>query len=366
MDLESVRVFVKVAELTSFTRAGEHVGQSKSRVSQRVSELEAELGSPLLLRSTRAVRLTPDGELFLPRARRLVAEADELAAMFQAPRTLRGSVRIDLPINFARDVVIPRLPEFLAAHPQLEVLLSATDRRVDLVREGFDCVVRVGPLHDSGLVVRRLGVLPMANFASRSYLLQYGVPRSLDDLDRHLLVHYSTRFGSDAPGFEYRDGDGYRERPMRSVVTVNNADAYHAACVAGLGIMQTPRAGRDASVASGELVELLPEYTCEPMPVSLLHASGRNPPKRTRAVMGWLTQVFVPHLAAGEGAARRHEGARRLAASVAPLLHPEAPDTGRRGAPRSAARPPLAVRTGITRRRRPSSARRWRWRRRGA
>ncbi len=118
MDLDSLRVFLKVAELGSFTRAGAHLGLSKARASIRIQELEAAIGSRLLHRSTRTVRLTTDGEQFLLRARRLVFDADELASMFSAPSNLRGRVRLDLPIQFARNVVIPRLPEFLSNHPQ--------------------------------------------------------------------------------------------------------------------------------------------------------------------------------------------------------------------------------------------------------
>ena len=294
MDLEAVRVFVKVAELGSFTRAGDHLGLSKGRVSLRIQALEDELGCRLLQRTTRAVRLSPDGEQFLPRARRLVQDADELASMFHAPSSLRGTVRVDLPINFARDHLIPRLPELLAAHPQLEVQLSTTDRRVDVVRDGFDCVLRIGDLTDSGLVARRLGALPMVNCASPAYLLKHGTPRTLDDLDAHWLVHYAQSFGGAPPSFEHRDGDRVRERPMRSLITVNNTDAYLAACVAGLGIIQAPRVGMRASLAAGALVEVLPEHTCAPMPVSLVHPHTRAVPKRVRAVMTWLAQRMAP------------------------------------------------------------------------
>lgn len=241
LDLERMQSFVKVAELGSFTRAGQHLGLSKSRVSLRVQALERELGTRLLQRSTRVVRLTPDGEQLLARGRRLLLEAEQVASLFQAPRALRGRLRIDLPINFAREVILPRLPEFLAAHPQLELLVSATDRRVDVLRDGFDCVLRVGALADSGLTARRLGALRMVNCASPAYLARRGTPRTLDDLEGHLVVHYAADLGAGAPGFEYRDGDGYRERPMRAVVTVNNADAYRAACLAGMGIIQAPR-----------------------------------------------------------------------------------------------------------------------------
>lgn len=297
MDLDAVRIFVKVAELASFTQAAEQLGMPKARASLRVQALETALGVRLLHRTTRSVRTTPDGDEFLARARRLVADADELGAMFQAQRGLRGTVRVDLPIVFARDVVIPQLPELFAAHPQLELQISTTDRRVELVREGFDLVMRIGSLDDSGLVARKLGELPMRNCVSASYVRSYGVPRSLDDLDRHLVVHYAPGLGAERPSFEYFDGTQYRERGMRALVTVNNTDAYRAACVAGLGIIQIPRLGLRSSVGDGELIDVLPELTAAPMPVSLLHGHGRNVPKRVRAVMAWLTQRIQTQLA---------------------------------------------------------------------
>jgi DNA-binding transcriptional LysR family regulator len=296
MDLDAVRVFVKVADLASFTRAAEHLGMPKARASARVQALEAELGVRLLQRTTRTVRPTPDGERFLPRARQLVADAEEAAAMFQAASALRGAVRVDMPVSFARDTIIPRLPELLAAHPLLEVQLSTTDQRVDLVREGFDCVLRVGNLADSGLVAQRLGRLPMVNCASAAYVRKRGLPRTLDDLDQHLLVHYSLHLGADPPSFEFPDGARYRLRPMASAITVNNADAYKAACLAGLGIIQVPLRGVRTELADGSLVEVLPELTSEPMPVTLVHGHGRSVPKRVRAVMSWITSLIRPGL----------------------------------------------------------------------
>jgi DNA-binding transcriptional LysR family regulator len=296
MELEAVRIFVKVAELGSFTRAGEQLGLSKTRVSIRVQELEAEVGSRLLQRSTRAVRLTPDGAEFLARARRLVQDSDELSSMFQAPSTLRGLLRVDLPVLLARTLFVPRLPEFLAAHPQLEVALSTTDRRVDLVREGFDCVLRVGALGNADVMVRRLGHLPLVNCASPSYLVKHGTPRTLDELRDHHVVGYSQSLGAETPAFEYKDGDRYRDLPMRSVVTVNSVDAYHAAGLAGLGIVQSGRLSMLPLLADGSLVEVLPEFPASPLPVWLLHANARNVPKRVRAMLSWIAQVIAPHL----------------------------------------------------------------------
>src|SRR5262249_49071988 len=150
----------------------------------------------LLHRTTRTVRTTPDGETFLARAKRLVADAEELGAMFHASRTLRGMVRVDLPVSLARRILVPRLPELLAAHPQLELQLSTTDRKVDVAREGFDCVLRIGALGGSELVALRLGQLAMLNCASPAYVRKYGKPRTIEELDEHFIVNYSTTLGA--------------------------------------------------------------------------------------------------------------------------------------------------------------------------
>jgi DNA-binding transcriptional LysR family regulator len=294
MNLEAVRIFVKLAELGSFTQTANQLGMGKSRVSALLKALEGQLGSRLLQRTTRAVRLSPDGEQFLLRARTLVEEADDLFAMFQKTSSLRGRVRIDLPIAFARNFIIPRLPEFLSQHPSIDLIVSATDQRVDVVSDGFDCVLRIGALADSGLVARRLGTLPTINCASPSYLRKYGTPRSLKDLSRHYVVDYSLSLGAEEACFEYRHGMRWRTQPMQSFITVNNTDAYLAACVAGLGIMQAPRTGLEALVRSGQIVSVLPDLTCKPMPVTIVHSSNRNLPKRVREVMNFLEQAMKP------------------------------------------------------------------------
>ncbi|HEY4178693.1 MAG TPA: LysR family transcriptional regulator [Kofleriaceae bacterium] len=297
MDLEAVRTFIKVAELRSFTRAAEHIGLSKSRVALRVKALEEELGVRLLQRTTRSVHATPDGEQFLLRAQRLIEDADELGTMFLPQRSLRGQVRIDMAIGMARDVVIPRIPELQAQYPNIELQIGSTDRLIDLVRDGFDFVLRAGTVREPGLVAKRLGVMPMTNVASVDYIRTYGTPRTLEDLDRHLVVHYTGTFGTDAPTFEYRDGAKTVDKPMRATVTVNNVAAYHAACRAGLGIIQVPRSGVLDDLADRHLVEVLPEHVCAPLPVSLVYAEGRPLSRRVRVVMAWLSQLVSPRLA---------------------------------------------------------------------
>lgn len=297
LDLESLRAFVKVVELGSFTRAAAQLGTGKARISLRIKALEDQLGTRLLQRTTRLVRATPDGEELLPRARRWVLEGDELGALFESGRGLRGVVRLDLPVRIARERIIPRLPELLARHPALSIRVSTTDRRTSIAREGIDLVLRVGSPGDDGLVGKRLGVLAMTNAASPDYLRRHGVPRSLADLARHVVVHYAGPDDGEVPSFEHVVGERVEEIPMRSVLAVSDSDAYYAACVAGLGIIQVPHAGSRASFASGVLVEVLPEHVARPMPISLLHAHGRSVPRRVRAVMTWLEERVLEWLA---------------------------------------------------------------------
>ncbi|MGV3621272.1 MAG: LysR family transcriptional regulator [Archangium sp.] len=289
IDLESLNVFVRVAEQRSFTVAAQQLGMPKARSSAHVQRLEAELGTQLFQRSTRVVHLTPEGEQLLKLAPGLLAHAEEVGTLFQASRAIRGRVRMELPVMVATDFVIPRLPQLLALHPELQVDICASDRITAAKKEGFDLVMRIGMVRDEGLVGRRIGVSTMMNCASPTYLRQYGLPKSLSDLSHHVVVHYAA---DQLPNFEYRDGETYREVPMRSVVTVDNFEAYEAACVAGLGIAQIPRHGIERH--ADRLVEVLPEFVARPAPISVLHTHGRSVPKRVRVVMNWLIDLLSP------------------------------------------------------------------------
>jgi DNA-binding transcriptional LysR family regulator len=295
--LEAMQVFVRVAEQASFTRAAESLGLLKATVSVAVQQLEGSLGTRLLHRTTRKVQMTLDGQLYYERCKELLSEVDSLQSMFQqSGQALRGRLRVDMPSGLARLYVIPRLPEFLKAHPQVEFELSTTDRLVDPIQEGFDCVLRVGAPRDPQLIVRSLGRLAFVNCASPDYLRRRGTPETLDDLSKHDLIHYVTTLGTKSVGFEYPDDGGYRYLPMSGPVVVNSSDAYNAACVAGLGLTQPPEIGVREQLARGELVEVLPQYRPEPMPVSLLYAHRRNLPKRVRVFMDWMAETLRPVL----------------------------------------------------------------------
>jgi DNA-binding transcriptional LysR family regulator len=242
------------------------------------------------------VHLTADGQAFYERCKDLLDDMDELRSMFQRAHALRGRLRVDMSSGLARHFVLPRLPEFLDRHPQLEIELSGTDRIVDVVREGFDCVLRVGTVEDSTLAARRLGALPVVTCASPAYIARFGTPKKLEDLDAHRLVHYVSTLGARSPGFEYPTGDGYRTRPMHGAVTVNSAEAYVGACLAGLGLIQAPRTGVAPLLDDGSFIEVLPKLAAEPMPVTLLYPQRRNLPRRVRAFMDWVAELLAPSL----------------------------------------------------------------------
>ncbi len=290
--LQSLRVFRRVAELSSFTQAADALSLPKSRVSTIVRDLEAELGVRLFHRTTRRVHLTHEGIALQERARDLLSDADDVRSMFQSGSSLRGSIRVDMPIGVARNVIIPCLHEFMDAHPHVDVELSSTDRRVDLIKEGFDCIMRVGDLDTESLIARRLGWFPMGNFVSATYADHHGVPTSIDELNQHRMVHYALSFGGTPYGFE----DGDDTIAMQGRITVSDSEAYLASCLAGMGIIQAPDIGRIRELADlGTLVRVLPNHVAEPMPVSLLYAR-RNPSKRVRAFMDWLAATMEPHL----------------------------------------------------------------------
>lgn len=301
--LELLRTFVRVYELASFTDAADRLGLPRSTVSEQIRALEQRLGARLLQRTTRRVRPTQDGQVLYERCRDMLDQVEEVEGLFREGSTLAGRLRIDLPVALARNLVMPRLGEFLDRHPAIEVEVSATDRRVDLVREGFDCVLRIGEVNDTGLVARRLGSYPLVTCASPAYLRIHGVPKTLTDLANHQLVHYVPVLGARSAGFEYEENGKAMCLPMRGRVTVNNSDSYKQACLDGFGLIQVPLAGVRDSLEHGDLQLVLPDHMPAPMSASLLYAHRRNLPRRVRAFMDWLGEMIEQDVAAAHALA---------------------------------------------------------------
>ncbi len=297
-NLEALIIFARVAEMKSFTRAAESLGIQKGRASLVVSQLEQEVGATLLHRTTRNVQLTEDGRAFYARARDLLSEADELKSMFShSGMVMRGRLRVDMPAVLAQSVVIPALPRLLEANPELELELSSTDRRVDLVLEGFDCVIRLGPIVDETLIARPLGKLRMINAASPGYLARAGTPQTIDDLitQGHRMVHYMRNFGSKPDGWEYPTNDGYQSLMLPGAIRVNSVPAYHDAALAGLGLIQGGYSALLPHIEQGRLVEVLPDLRPEPLNAAFVVAHRRNLSQRVRAFMHWTAEVLKPY-----------------------------------------------------------------------
>ncbi|WAH50767.1 LysR family transcriptional regulator [Pseudescherichia vulneris] len=293
----AMQLFVRVAELASFSRAADSLGVPKGSVSRQVQSLENHLGTQLLHRTTRRVQLTQDGMVYYERAKDLLSNLDELDGLFiHDPASISGKLRVDMPVGVARNLVIPRLPAFMQQYPGIELELSSSDRLVDVIREGFDCVVRVGTLKDSGLIARPLGKLAVVNCASPGYLERFGYPETLEDLSSHAVVHYAVHLGTQPQGFELYQDNTTRWIKTGGILTVNSTETYHAACLAGLGIIQVPRTGVRDALRQGKLVEILPQYRAEPMPVSLIYPHRRNLSRRVHLFMEWLTSVMKDYV----------------------------------------------------------------------
>jgi DNA-binding transcriptional LysR family regulator len=298
-NLEALAIFVRIAEMGSFTHAADSLGIQKGRASNVVRDLEAHVGARLLHRSTRKVQLTEAGRSFYTRGRALLADAEELSSMFAgSDAPLNGRLRIDLPTELARSTILPALPTFMDNYPDIELELSSTDRRVDLIQEGMDCVLRVGRIVDETLVARELGALRMVNAASPAYLKRYGMPRTLEDLltQGHRMVHYTPTLGSRPFGWEYPAGKTYEMLALPGSLSVNNVQTYHGAGLAGAGLIQAGLSSLTPFLRSGELIEVLPDFRPESLPVSVVVAHRQNLSRRVRVFVEWLEKILVPFL----------------------------------------------------------------------
>lgn len=288
-----MRIFTRIVDLKSFTRAAEDLGYPKSTVTNAIKQMEARLRVRLLHRTTRQVTPTLDGEAYYVRCARLLADLEETENVFsEASANPAGKLRIDMHGTLARHFVLPQLPQFCARYPNIELQLGMGDRLVDLVGEGIDCVLRVGELRDSSMVARKLGMLEQVTVASPSYLSIHGEPLTVDDLVHHRAVNFfSAQTGKIYP-FEFKVDDAIRRVAINGTVSVNNADAYATCCRSGLGLIQAPRYGLAASIAAGELREVLTAFRPDPMTVFVLYPHHRQLSPRVRVFVDWLVEVF--------------------------------------------------------------------------
>ncbi|MEW9622887.1 LysR family transcriptional regulator [Rhodanobacter geophilus] len=293
--LDMMRLYARIVELGSFTAAANDLDLPRATVTHAIKKLEARLGAQLLQRTTRCQRVTRDGQAYYAHCVRLLADLDEVEADFRdAALKPQGRLRIDLPATLARQLVIPALPEFCARFPQIELDIGTSDRFVDLLREGVDCVLRVGELPDSGLVGRRVATLAQATVASAAYLRRHGKPATLADLQQgHFAVNWASPTTRRAePSLEFVVNRRRRAVSLPARITVSGVDAYLACCEAGLGIAQFPRYRIVDALAKGTLREVLPALPPPTLPMHVLYAPQRQMPARLRVFVDWLVELM--------------------------------------------------------------------------
>ena len=280
--IESVAIFVEVAERRSFAAAARRLARSAAAVTRAVGELETRLGVRLLNRTTRAVSLTEAGDRFLAGARRVLADFEEIeraaAGEGAAPR---GELRITAPILFGRLHALPIVTEFLDRFAEVSVALSLIDRPVDLVEEGLDVAVRIGALAESSAVATRVGAVRRIVVASPGYVTQHGTPLSPGDLGAHAVIAFS----GGADHWVFRNEQRETSIAIRPRLAVTTAEAALDAVRAGFGIARVLSYQAAGDISRGSLLRLLAPYEGDELPIHLLYPGGRHPPPKLRAFL---------------------------------------------------------------------------------
>jgi len=290
---DAMRLFTRVVERRSFTRAAEDLGLPRSTVTDVVKQLEARLGVRLLERTTRHVSPTLDGEAYHRRCLGLIADLEDAEATFGDAKP-KGLLRVDVHGTLARHFVLPRLPAFLTQYPQIDLHIGEGDRLVDLLREGIDCVLRVGDLKDSDMVARRVATLEEITCASPAYVDCFGMPESIEALDGHRTVGFrSSATGALLPLEFTVKGGGLRHVALPAAVSVNGAESLVAVARLGLGLIQVPRYHVESDLERGTLVPILPAFPPSPSPVSLLYPQSRQLSPRVRVFIDFLVRAFA-------------------------------------------------------------------------
>lgn len=291
--IDSLKLFTLVAETESFTKAAEISRLPRSTVSAVIQKLEASHNVQLFYRTTRKVHLTQDGSELLERCRHLLAEMDDIDGLFKRnPGNISGRLKINVPSRIGSRVIAPALPDFFDQYPSIEIDMGSTDRNVDLIQEGIDCVLRVGSPIPSSLIAKPLGHFEIINCVSPDYLHHHGTPCKPEDLMHHWAVNFASPTTGKIDPWEYVKGEKFYTVSMKSRVIVNNADTYIACAIAGMGLIQIPAYDVQHHLAVGELVEVLPNVKAAPMPVQVMYPHRRHLSKRVRVFIEWIEKLI--------------------------------------------------------------------------
>lgn len=294
--LEAMRAFCRIVEVGSFTGAAAALNVAKTTISGQIQALESQLGVKLLHRTTRRVSPTSDGAAYYERARLLLDDLDELeTSVAQSRSVVRGRVKVEMPSPVGICLVIPSLPEFTARHPQIQLDIGCSERVVDLVHEGIDCAFRGGTVTDQDLVCRPVGLMRFCLCASPGYLLGSAPILKPDDLPHHRYLGFTFPASGRQLTPVLHRGDEHFMIEQLPAMRFNNGSAYITAGLAGLGIVSVPRAEASPHLQAGRLVEVLPGWALDSMPISLVYPYTRHLSAKVRAFAEWAAALMDSH-----------------------------------------------------------------------
>jgi DNA-binding transcriptional LysR family regulator len=291
METSDLRAFVRVMDRGSFSSAAKDLGLTPSAVSKLVSRLEDRLGVRLLERSTRRLALTPEGEAFLARARRIVADIEEAEAeVAQARGAPRGKLRINAGTAFGLHQLAPALADFLARYPEIDLDLSITDRLVDLIEEQADIAVRSGHIPDGPFIQRKIADLQRVICAAPSYLKRRGTPQTAADLKAHDCIVVA---GPGLNRWPFKTRSGVDVVDVRPRVVTDDAEAALRLAVEGAGIVRLSDVIVGGPLRDGELTALLTDvHHVEPFPLAAIYPAGRQRLPRVKVFIDFLVERF--------------------------------------------------------------------------
>ncbi len=290
--LDAMRVFTRLVQTGSFSEVARETGISQSSVSKRLASLEAKLGTRLLARTSRKLRLTEVGSDYYERCLQILIEVDESeASVSSMTGNPKGVLRITAPVSFGQRHVIPQLPEFLLAYPNIKLDIMLTNRQVDLVAEGIDVAIRIGSLADSTLVARHLGDSPRMLVASKSYLDKHGRPNHPDELKSHNCLVYSLH--STGNIWHFRREKKEVTVQVEGSVQANDGDAVREMAIAGVGIMVLPKWMSEPYIQNGQLETILTQYSPNGFPIQAVYQHNRYTPSKIRIFVDFLQKAFA-------------------------------------------------------------------------
>ena len=291
--IQAMQIFTRVAEAGSFVRAAETLSLPSSTVTSTIKNLEKHLQVRLLNRTTRRVSLTPEGLQYVVQCREILSLIEHTeSSLTESVKRPQGRLRVDMPGGIAQFIVMPNLKDFYRLYPDIYLMIGVSDRQVDLVQEGVDCVIRTGELTDSTLVARPLGRFRWITCTSPDYLREYGVPQSPEDLSQHRAVHYFSSQARRTNELRFVHGSETLSRSVSGQVAVNETGLYIKMCLEGFGLAQLAESIVSEHLQEGRLIEVLADWQPRSVSVTLLYPHQRFLSPAVRAFADWVAELF--------------------------------------------------------------------------